>query len=280
MARRKSTGEELLELFSLMPWYICLILALALHFGVDVYVSMSAPDTELKASPQLASSVISNMFGNIVLLLSKWALPFLLIIAAFGSFMRSKRQARVYDGIKSAQYDESISKLSWRNFEVLVGEFFRRDGYIVYDTGKGKDGGVDLRVIKDGQLYLVQCKHWQQLRVPVNVVRELFGVMISENADGVFIVASGSMTKDAKEFAQGKRIEVIDGKKLRQFFEQQQQSKERYRFVPTSVETREKHSCPICGGEMTERVAKRGPRAGQKFLGCLKYPNCRGIVNL
>lgn len=279
MARRKSTGEELLELFSLMPWYICLILAVALHFGVDVYVWWFASETDLTASPRPATDVITGMFGNLALMLLKWALPFLLIIAAFGSFIRTNRQQRVYDGIKSAQYDEAISKLSWRDFEVLVGEFFRRDGYIVYDTGKGKDGGVDLRVIKDGQLYLVQCKHWQRLRVPVNVVRELFGVMISENADGVFIVASGSMTSDAKEFVQGKRIEVVDGKKLRQFYEQQQ-LKERYRFVPTPVETIEKHACPICGGEMTERIAKRGPRAGQKFLGCLKYPNCRGIVNL
>jgi DNA topoisomerase I len=33
--------------------------------------------------------------------------------------------------------------------------------------------------------------------------------------------------------------------------------------------------CPICGGEMKVRHGKYGP-----FLGCLKYPECRGIISV
>jgi hypothetical protein len=36
-------------------------------------------------------------------------------------------------------------------------------------------------------------------------------------------------------------------------------------------------SCPDCGARMVQRVAKRGSRKGQAFLGCPRYPSCRGI---
>jgi hypothetical protein len=35
-------------------------------------------------------------------------------------------------------------------------------------------------------------------------------------------------------------------------------------------------SCPLCGGEMHLREAKRGRNAGQSFWGCLAFPTCRG----
>ncbi|MCP4345328.1 MAG: NERD domain-containing protein [Desulfobacterales bacterium] len=35
--------------------------------------------------------------------------------------------------------------------------------------------------------------------------------------------------------------------------------------------------CPKCGGELTERVAKKGQYSGEKFSGCSNYPKCRYI---
>jgi hypothetical protein len=40
------------------------------------------------------------------------------------------------------------------------------------------------------------------------------------------------------------------------------------------------HACPKCGAPLVERVARKGPNAGRKFLGCSRYPACRGIVDL
>ena len=34
--------------------------------------------------------------------------------------------------------------------------------------------------------------------------------------------------------------------------------------------------CPVCGGLMALRTAKKGPRAGAQFWGCAKYPACKG----
>jgi hypothetical protein len=35
--------------------------------------------------------------------------------------------------------------------------------------------------------------------------------------------------------------------------------------------------CPECGGKLVERVSKKGKYAGQRFLGCSNFPDCREI---
>lgn len=37
--------------------------------------------------------------------------------------------------------------------------------------------------------------------------------------------------------------------------------------------------CPRCGSKLVERMAKKGPSAGSKFLGCENYPQCRFTKN-
>lgn len=38
-------------------------------------------------------------------------------------------------------------------------------------------------------------------------------------------------------------------------------------------------SCPQCGSHMVRRVARRGPRSGNPFWGCSRFPRCRGTRN-
>ncbi|HEX2996233.1 MAG TPA: DUF2726 domain-containing protein [Anaerolineales bacterium] len=47
--------------------------------------------------------------------------------------------------------------------------------------------------------------------------------------------------------------------------------------VQTSVTEALPH-CPKCGSDMVLRTAKSGANQGEKFWGCSKYPQCRGIV--
>lgn len=46
---------------------------------------------------------------------------------------------------------------------------------------------------------------------------------------------------------------------------------------------RKRHSsttvCPKCGANLKLRTAKKGPKAGSKFLGCENYPRCRFTRN-
>ena len=105
--------------------------------------------------------------------------------------------------------------MSWQDFELLVGEAFRLQGYEVTELGgEGPDGGVDLVLRKGREKFLVQCKQWRAFKVGVAVVRELYGVMAAKGAAGGFVVTSGSFTEEAIAFASGRNVTLVDGPKL------------------------------------------------------------------
>jgi restriction system protein len=109
----------------------------------------------------------------------------------------------------------AIASMSWRDFERLVGEIFRRQGFTVTGFGgNGPDGGVDLGLSKNGQRFLVQCKHWRKRQVGVTMVRELNGVIAAQRAHGGFVVTGGQFTREAREFADSCAIKLIDGPAL------------------------------------------------------------------
>jgi len=59
-------------------------------------------------------------------------------------------------------------------------------------------------VLAAGGMAAVQCKHWRAFKVGVREVRELFGVMVAERAHRAIFIASGSYTREARDFAGGK----------------------------------------------------------------------------
>lgn len=79
---------------------------------------------------------------------------------------------------------------------------------------RGVPALVDLVLSWRGEKHLVQCKHWQAVRVDVDVVRVLYGVMAAKGAAGGFVVTSGRFTDDAIKFASGRNITLIDGPEL------------------------------------------------------------------
>lgn len=190
--------------------------------------------------------------------------------AAVVSAVRSLSNSRLLD----TQSDlESLRRLSWREFEDLVGEAYRRRGYGVEKTGGGgADGGVDLILRKNNEKTLVQCKRWKTYKVGVDKVRELFGVVTAENADRGILVTCGRFTKEALAFQSGKPLTLIDGQALVQLVLNVQKDKPSSRWGAAPSET----TCPICGSDMVLRTARRGANAGKDFLGCASFPKCRG----
>jgi restriction system protein len=109
----------------------------------------------------------------------------------------------------------SIGSLSWRDFERLIGAAFRRRGFAVTGFGSDRaDGGVDLGLMKQGERYLVQCRHWRKPLLGLTDVRRLNGVIAAQGAHGGFVVTGGQFTHEAREFAHSCRIELIDGSAL------------------------------------------------------------------
>jgi restriction system protein len=138
------------------------------------------------------------------------------------------------------------------------------------------DGGVDLDLTyPSGERLIVQCKHWKNRHVGVKQLRELWGVLDDEKADGAIFVTSGSFTAEALAFARGKQLELIDGPKLRGMMAEVKRTP-----APASVAevppARSAPLCPRCESPMVLRIARRGTNAGDQFWGCSTYPKCQG----
>ncbi len=90
-------------------------------------------------------------------------------------------------------------------------------GYEVSHVGASGDGGIDIRA-KDttplrGASIIVQCKDQKQ---PVGEprVREFYGLVVSEGVHKGVFMTTADFTAPAQKFAEGKRLELIDGSGL------------------------------------------------------------------
>lgn len=204
-----------------------------------------------------------------------------------------------------------IKAMSWQDFEFLVGEYYRRKGYSVFQMGgDSPDGGIDLIAQKNGEKLVIQCKHWKAYKVDVKILRELYGVMVDSTASGAVLITSGDFTQPSIDFVKDKPIELIDGAKLAKLIAEvkavaqkpavpykrqavlipteppplKKEEKDRAYMPPgmrAELEAKEKAfseanpTCPHCKKPMVLRVAQRGPTPGSKFWGCTNYPACR-----
>lgn len=279
MAARRGLVEDLLELGTRLSWKICLMAALASAVvlqGLGRLLIIKAP---LEGLSGLGGYAARNLAGNVVQLLGV-LVPLALAVAALISALRRSQAASIHQGVEARGID-AIRRLSWSQFERLIGEVFRRKAYEVEEAGKrGGDGGVDLSLTRNGRKYFVQCKHWRSQSVGVTVVRELNGVVAARGASGGFVVTSGAFTQEARAFAGTCSIELIDGEQLETVFHQLQAASGAggtARFLPAP---RVAQSCPKCGSAMIQRVAKKGSYAGREFWGCSRYPACRATIQI
>ena len=168
---------------------------------------------------------------------------------------------------------ESLRTMSWKDFEFMVAEAYRRQGYKVdFSLGKGADGGVDLVLRKAGRVSLVQCKQWKTWKVGVKSVREFLGALTDAGIQkGVFITLNG-YSGDAKQLAEKHDIEIVNETGLAQMLESTDA-----KFDPETLSILHdpRKFCPKCEREMVLRTAAKGVGAGKQFWGCSTYPRCK-----
>lgn len=142
--------------------------------------------------------------------------------------------------------------------------------------GDGPDGGVDLVLDRGAERVLVQCKQWRALKVGVSTIRELYGVMAAKGAASGIVVTSGKFTQDAIEFANGRKVTLVEGDELRRMIHEAKVARGApvTAVKPDSIFQAEWMSAmwQLDGQARCEA----GANAGQAFYGCSRYPVCRG----
>jgi restriction system protein len=283
---------------ALLPWWACLVTGVV---GYLVLHSIAAHPPSGRITPgNLQGALVATWLFGVANALQV-VVPILCLGAALVSFMgRRKRRELVKHVTDGGSAAAAIDAMSWQDFEPLVAEAFRLQGFAVAEKGgAGPDGGIDMELTKDGERWLVQCKHWRAKQVPVEVVRELAGVMPFRRAVGGYVVTSGNFTLPAEEFAAGRGIKLINGKWLQSMLAQARASlkapveSQRRGTAPAAATSPAEPTpvpappsaavrqpgpaCPACSRPMVLRTAKRGANAGGTFWGCTGYSlGCRG----
>lgn len=285
--RNESLFEEILTFVIDLPWWGGPLVA-ALVYGFLAVIAPSLLTASTKDS--LLSPVPFEALAGALKSIAPLVAGIILIVGAAATLIRWFT-GRTLDAQTGA---ESLRELSWLEFERLLAEAFRREGYTVEPGGgSAPDGGVDLRLFQEGRLVLVQCKHWKARKVGVNVVRELRGVVSCEGANGGIVVTSGKFTSEAVDFARTSGIRLVDGEELLLMIRAVQRKPQvplstaaapaspvAPAVAPVAAPDALTPACPKCGGVMVIRTAHRGANAGSRFWGCSGYPRCRGTVNV
>ena len=286
MARRKKTSpaEDMIDLVAMLPWYVGVVLAAAAY--LVLHRSAIAPMTALLKPGDVSAAMTGTMWRGLAGV-GQYVLPAICLAGAAVSAWRRRTRHALVENVTRSEAPGMLDDMSWREFEMLVGEGFRLQGYSVAENFElGPDGGIDLRLRKDGETYLVQCKQWRAFKVGVPVVRELYGVMAAKGATGGFVVTSGKFTAEAEAFAEGRNVRLLDGPRLERMLKQAQgiAGAPRAATAPESQTAGDMRqnagplnpTCPKCSQQMKRRQATKGARAGQDFWGCVTYPQCRG----
>lgn len=235
----------------------------------------------------------------------KYLLPALFVVAGVAGVASLRLRRATGAAPRGASASTNVQTLRWREFEALVGRAFELQGYHMNEPGAaGSDASIDLLMRKERQTYLVHCKAWRADKVNVDTVQAARAAMQARGAVGGFVLSAGRFSREATAAASSYNIRAVDGPALQALLLQgRAQVARSERAQGAAVDTEPARlevpapaapvaklpaappaagladftlPCPLCGGDMKKRLAKRGVNAGQYFWGCVRHPECRG----
>src|SRR5688500_2721309 len=158
MPRRKKSSplDDMIELVSMLPWWAGAVMAPICYVLLHAWaVRVGA---EMTTKPQIASGIYYALAS-----IGQYLLPFSCLAGAAVSAWRRHQRKTLADNVSAAKSADVLEGMSWREFELLVGEGFRRKGFQVEELGgAGADGGVDRSE-----------EHTSELQSPCNLVCRL-----------------------------------------------------------------------------------------------------------
>lgn len=131
-------------------------------------------------------------------------------------YLNSEEYTRIKK-YKRALYDAKMrlrstwEAMSGREFECAVANVYRKMGYRTELCKQGGDGGIDIKLYKDGEIIPVQCKAHKR-KVSPHVARDFYGTMKAHNYKEGIIVSLNGFSKNTVDFTRdlNERIELVD----------------------------------------------------------------------
>jgi restriction system protein len=192
---------NIIDFLAQIPWWVSVTLSasfyLLLKFIVPYFETQSRLVNEVHVS-------LGPVFAPVVALALLSPVTF--------SLLKSNRKKKLQALKEEIQ---AIQELSWQEFKGLVAEAYRRTGYTIMESSTfTADPSVDLVIRKSANLYLVQCRYWQNRKLGLREAKNLFSLMHDKQASGVFLLTTGIFTNEARHYAAGRPINLVDGIEL------------------------------------------------------------------
>lgn len=157
-----------------------------------------------------------------------WILAFVLALLVWGLaaawlWLVKRRKTEVHHGLAA------LAGMRWREFSQIVRQAMAEQrGLQPLTDSEDSDRGTssDFLLQRDGQRWLVSCKHGRAYRLDASAVNELGSAMRLTGAVGGLLLTEGQVDRDGLAEAGKQSIEVIDGRSLWQQLKP---------YVPTQV---------------------------------------------
>lgn len=171
------------------------------------------------------------LFGLVLPLSLGWSTYWLVLANALGVILalvvllgRFTVDLDALDRQHLLDWTTNLRLLDYSEFEWLVGEIFKRQGWSVLETGGHgvPDGNIDLVLTKGSVRRIVQCKRWTSTDVGVEEIRMFLGTLTREHLPpeaGVFVTLS-RFSEQAREEAAAANLQLIDGNQLHSLIEE------------------------------------------------------------
>lgn len=130
MARRKKTSlfEDLIDLVAMLPWWACVALAVVSYL---VLSALARPVAVTAVQPGDIAHVATQAMWKAFAYAGQFIVPAACLIAAVMSAYRRHERKQLVSNVTGASSSDALGDMTWREFEVLVGEGFRLQGYEV-----------------------------------------------------------------------------------------------------------------------------------------------------
>jgi len=132
-----------------------------------------------------------------------------LLAPASFSLFKSTRKKKLHE---LGEEIKSIQEVPWQQFKEMVAEAYIRSGYMILEQSPfATDPYVDLFMRKSANLYIVQCRYWQNRKIGIREVKKLQALVQEKHAMGAFLLTTGIFSKEARHYVLSRPINLVDG---------------------------------------------------------------------
>jgi restriction system protein len=139
MARRQGFFDDLMSIGLKLPWKVGVAAAVVIFVTLHVVAIYTQAPVNAKSLADMGL-VVQHGFIHIFAELLQYIIPAGLLIGTTVGYFKQRQSGALFVAAR-ANPKPAITSMSWRDFEKLVGEVFRRQGFVVsgfWGSGSGR----------------------------------------------------------------------------------------------------------------------------------------------